>query len=124
MMSKFKTGLPVLAVLLAVTSCKKNIDTGILNTGNFPTDATPLKSAADFPVGVAINYAPFINESKFAEIVKADFDQVVCGYEMKHGAIVQSNGNFDFSQADAMIAAAGSMDVFGHTLGWHQNQNA
>jgi endo-1,4-beta-xylanase len=124
MMSKLKTGLPALVILLAISSCKKDIDSGILNTGNFPADETPLKSASDFPIGVAVNYNPLINETKFAEIVKRDFNQAVFGYEMKHGAIVQSNGSLNFTNADAMVTALGNMSIFGHTLGWHQNQNA
>jgi endo-1,4-beta-xylanase len=124
MITKFKTYLPAVAVALAISSCSKMQDVGILNTGNFPADETSLKSAASFPIGVAINYGPMTNEQKFSDIVKRDFSQVVCGYEMKHGAVVQNNGSFNFTQADALVAAVGSMDVFGHTLGWHQNQNA
>lgn len=119
-----KYSLAVIALALTVSACKKEIKTGNLNTGDFPATETPLKDAASFPVGVAINYGPLTNEPKFLETVKRDFDQVVMGYEMKHGAIVQSNGSYSYANADAMIAAVGSMDVYGHTLMWHQNQNA
>lgn len=107
-----------------ITSCKRDVDVNILDKGNFTDNGTPLKDAADFPIGVAINYGPVTGEPKFAEIMKRDFDQVVFGYEMKHGAVVRDDGSFNFTNADAMMTAATGMDVFGHTLGWHQNQNA
>lgn len=105
-------------------SCKKGPDLNILDTGNFTETSTPLKDATDVPIGVAINYGPMINEAKFAQVVKSDFDQVVFGYEMKHGAVVQSNGTYNFTNTDAMVSAIGTMDLFGHTLCWHANQNA
>jgi endo-1,4-beta-xylanase len=113
-----------LVAATVLTSCKKGPETDILNTGNFSDNGTALKDAADFPIGAAINYNPWNAEPKFSEVVKRDFDQVVCGYEMKHGAIVQNNGTYNFTNADALVTAAGTMDFFGHTLNWHQNQNA
>lgn len=44
---------------------------------------------------------------------------------MKHGANVRNDGTYDFSRTDeleALIRAAG-MEVYGHTLVWHQNNN-
>ena len=43
---------------------------------------------------------------------------------MKHGAVVQDNGTFNFTNTDALVTAVGSMNIFGHTLNWHQNNNA
>jgi len=120
-------GVLLMAAAALLASCDKDVDNvGILNTDNgFYTDnATPLKDLADFPIGTAINYGPWTNDPKFSEVVKRDFNEVVMGYEMKHGAVVQDNGNYDFTQADAMMAGVGTMSVFGHTLCWHQNQNA
>ena len=121
-----KTGLLALALSAIFTACKKDIDVGILNTGGgyYADNGTALKDAADFPIGTAINFTPLTAEPKFAEVTKRDFDQVVFGYEMKHGAIVQNNGTYNFTNTDAMVAAVGAMDIFGHTLLWHQNQNA
>jgi endo-1,4-beta-xylanase len=116
----------VLAVIPAMFlgSCKKGPEVGMQNLGNFSETGTALKDVASFPIGVAVNFGPLTTEPKFAEATKRDFDAVTFGYEMKHGAIVQANGTYNFAQADAMVAALGSMDIFGHTLLWHQNQNA
>lgn len=85
---------------------------------------TPLKDAADFPIGVAINFTP-MTDARYAAIVKRDFDAVTFGWEMKHGAIVRNDGSKDYSLADQMMSqsAAAGVNVFGHTLVWYQNNN-
>lgn len=118
-----KTGLVLTAVAFTLGACKKTPDVGILNTGDFGQTGMPLKDAADFPIGVAVNYNSMINDPKYAEIVKRDFDAVTFENNMKHGAIVQNNGNMDFTQTDALVAAVGNLDIFGHVLGWHSQQN-
>ncbi len=116
----------ILLATFIISSCKRDLEVGILNqgAGYYSDNTMPLKDAADFPIGVAISYTPMTADPKYAEVVRRDFDQVVFDYHMKHGAIVQNNGTFNFANTDALIAAAGTMDVFGHTLYWHSNQNA
>ncbi|MBK6938508.1 MAG: carbohydrate binding domain-containing protein [Chitinophagaceae bacterium] len=43
---------------------------------------------------------------------------------MKHSSIVGNTGIMNFTNTDALLASVGSMDVYGHTLGWHSQQNA
>lgn len=116
--------LLLLTHVIAITSCRKNNGFGSKEVVIDYDTVTPLKDAADFPVGVAISYTPTINDAKYKETIKRDFDAVTFDYHMKHGAIQQDNGSLDFSRPDAMLAAMAGVEVFGHTLGWHQNQNA
>lgn len=121
------SGLLCFLLLIQVVfmfACRKNDGFGERNVVVDYDTVTPLKEAADFPIGVAISYTPTINDAAYTNTVKRDFDAVTLDYHMKHGAIVQNNGTLDFSRADEMINALGNMEVFGHTLGWHQNQNA
>ncbi|RFS18813.1 hypothetical protein DVR12_26810 [Chitinophaga silvatica] len=118
------TSLLLLAAACLNTACNKEVKVNIQATGNFGDSTMALKDAAKFPIGVAINYTPLMNEGQFASIVKNAFNSVTFGYEMKHGAIVQSDGSLNFTNADAMMNAVNGMTVFGHTLCWHQNQNA
>ncbi|RYY98813.1 MAG: hypothetical protein EOO11_06925, partial [Chitinophagaceae bacterium] len=115
-----------LLILQAVflVACKKN--DGFGPTEGVSNDTTTaLKEAADFPIGVAISQGPILNNAQYRELVKRDFDAVTFDYHMKHGAIVKGDGSLDFTQADAMVNALGSgVGIFGHTLGWHSNQNA
>lgn len=124
MHTTYKTAAVILAVTAMLgTSCKKDVKVGIMNTGNYGETGAALKDATDIKIGTAINLGPANAEPKFMETAKRDFDAVTFGYEMKHGALVQDNGTFNFANADALMALAGSMEVFGHTLLWHQNQN-
>ncbi len=111
-------------MLCLVIACTRDPEVGILNTGDYGDNATPLKDAADFKIGTAVGFTPMTTDSKYAEIVKRDFNLVTMEYHMKHGAVVQSDGSLNFTNTDAIINALGDMEIFGHTLGWHANQNA
>jgi endo-1,4-beta-xylanase len=119
-----KAGGVIMAVTVSVIACKKTPDVGIQNLGNFTETATALKDAADFPLGAAVSYTPFTTDNTYSSTAKRDFDAVTFEYQMKHGAVVQDNGSFNFTNTDALVSAVGTMDIFGHTLNWHANNNA
>jgi endo-1,4-beta-xylanase len=116
--------LPLLVMAVFLSACKKEVETGILNKSNFSDTNTPLKEAADFPIGVAIDFNPMMNNQQYREVAQRDFDGVTFSYHMKHGAIVRDDGTMNFANTDALVQACGNLEIFGHTLGWHQNQNA
>jgi endo-1,4-beta-xylanase len=64
-----------------------------------------------------------VTNSAYSGVVKRDFNQVTFGNLMKHSSIVKDNGTMDFTNTDALVASVGAMDIFGHTLGWHSQQN-
>lgn len=126
MLSKFKTCLPVIALALVAGSCKKGPDTGFLSTGNFTTDTTgPLKSATGMPIGLAIENNLYMNNAAYRATVNREASSVTFGNELKYGSVVQNDGSFNFATADALFNAVSSagITVFGHVLGWHQQQN-
>lgn len=131
---KIKIGLICAFTVAAffIISCKKNNDIP-RTTQPPPTNPPPvsdtsgtLKDAADFDIGFAVDYSPFINNSAYRAVVAREADNVTFGYSMKNGAIVKDDGSFDFSNADAMlnVATSAGLKVYGHTLVWHENQNA
>lgn len=134
MTRKIKTPLICCFTVLVILfcSCKKSNDS--TGTTPPPTPVPPavsdtsgvLKDAADFDIGFAVDYSPFMNNSAYRAVVAREADNVTFGYNMKHGAIVKDNGSFDFTNADAMYntATAAGLKVYGHTLVWHENQNA
>jgi endo-1,4-beta-xylanase len=125
MKNKLILYLPVLFILV-LGSCSKKYDKNIANPG-FATatdTAGPLKSLTDIALGVAIDYDPALTNAAYMNVVKREFDGVTFSYNMKHGAIVQDNGILNFTGADAMLNVAGGLEVFGHALAWHENQNA
>lgn len=126
----------LLVLLLPVTfffACKKTESLApapVSVSPNPPTtpvvdSTTPLKDAADFPIGAAISYTPMLNDVLYAALVKRDFDAVTFDYNMKHGAIVSNSGVKDYSRADQLLNATttAGLSVFGHTLIWYQNNN-
>jgi len=120
------------ASALFFISCKKNNDATATTQPPQPTPPAvsdtsgTLKDAADFDIGFAVDYSPFMNNSAYRATVAREADNVTFGYNMKHGAIVRDDGSFDFSNADAMfnVATNAGLKVYGHTLVWHENQNA
>lgn len=114
----------VSAPLLCIFSCKKNDGFGPSNTTAYSDTTSPLKSAAAFPIGVAISYTPMVTDTRYSSTVKSDFSAVTFDYNMKHGALVKNDGTIDFTKADEMVNASSGLEIFGHALGWHQNQNA
>src|SRR5215208_996269 len=117
--------LLVLALMSALISCKKNKDIEIVDPGNSPDASGTLKTAASFPIGMAIGYSLFKNNIMYRNTVETEADQVTFEYHMKHGAIVKDDGSFDYSSADELmnLSSAAGLKVFGHTLVWHSNQN-
>jgi endo-1,4-beta-xylanase len=126
---KFAIRCSLTAIVIAafIASCKKNNDVVVTAT---PTPANPdtigtLKDAATFPLGIAIDYGLWKNDAAYRSTVIREASNVTFGYNMKHGAIVRDDGTFDYTTADDLfnsVTSAG-LQVFGHTLGWHANQN-
>lgn len=86
----------------------------------------PLKTYTDFTLGVGIGMDLYMNNETYRNIVNQNFDDVTVGYAMKHGAMVNSQGEVNVGPVDAFIAKTkeAGLSVYGHTLVWHQNQNA
>lgn len=85
-----------------------------------------LKNYTDFTLGVGIGLDLYMKDETYRTIANANFDEVTVGYAMKHGPMVESDGSIDFESVDAFITKTkeAGLSTFGHTLVWHQNQNA
>jgi endo-1,4-beta-xylanase len=77
-------------------------------------------------IGVAIKES-YIQQGTAAhnDIVKREFNTVVCENAMKSSSITSSKTSYNFSTADAVVnfAIENNMKIRGHTLFWH-GQNA
>ncbi|WP_447642722.1 MULTISPECIES: endo-1,4-beta-xylanase [Chitinophagaceae] len=123
-----KLKYPVLTLLVAgtITSCTKMKDIGILNTGSYSDTSATLKSVAnDMNIGFAA-YQGDAGFSQYFPIIAREANILTPGNEMKYGSIVQNDGTFIFTKADALYnqATSSGLSVYGHTLLWHQQQNA
>ena len=138
---KYKNILPILAAsMMLFTSCDDQImewgkveGHGEVASSELPlalaekiTRYEPLKNYTDFKLGVGLGLDMYMNEDVFRNIANENFDEVTVGYLMKHGPMVSANGTINFTKVDDFVAKvkAAGLSIFGHTLIWHQNQNA
>jgi endo-1,4-beta-xylanase len=119
-------GVLIAGISICLFGCKKNIDTNVVPPPVVPPTSQILKEVASFPVGFSIEHTLFSSNPSYKATVLGEAASVTFGNEMKHSSIVQSNGTFNYTTADALVAAfnTAGIPVFGHVLGWHSQQNA
>ncbi len=111
-----------LGAVLMASSCKKEDYT----FAKIDADASlSLRDAASFEIGIGADYDSIMKNSTYTATVKAEFDNITPGNEMKHFSVVRNDGSYDFTKADNLVSFAESagLGVYGHTLVWHQNVN-
>jgi endo-1,4-beta-xylanase len=75
-------------------------------------------------IGTCVGTAFFNNDQTYITALTREFNTVVCENDMKAAALQPTQGAFNFTNADKLVAFAqqNAMKVRGHTLVWH-NQN-
>lgn len=113
------------AIALFTTSCKKNQVFGVDNNGNFTDTTGTLKSAASFPIGLAAEYPLSSTNAKYWATVKREASAITFGNELKNSSVMANNGSLNFTTADAFysLATNAGLQVYGHCLVWHSQQN-
>ena len=136
-MKKSKLIPAVLALLALCASCQTEViehfdkPTDVVNP-NPPAPPTvyeyglsDLASEVGIKLGAAFGHSEYYQDDSVKAILTRDFASVTFGNEMKHDAIVTSSGALKFTTADEMVGWAEecNTELFGHNLGWHQQQN-
>ncbi|MGK3967499.1 endo-1,4-beta-xylanase [Sorangium sp. So ce118] len=72
-----------------------------------------------FPIGAAVDSTSY--KDAHAPLVTKHFNSIVCENEMKWESLQPTEGVFDYTTADQIVAfaEANNMDVRGHCLVWH-----
>jgi len=88
-------------------------------------EAAPLRDAAAATgrlVGAAVSSSALATDPTYAGAAGRHFNYLTAEYEMKWDPVQKTQGVYDFSGGDAIVAFAESrgMRVKGHTLVWHQ----
>ncbi len=133
----YKMALGLSAILATSCSTYEPLEYGVLKPESIALqediDAYPaLKSYINrstypnFKFGVALSLSEYVNKGVMYRLANKNFDEIVLGYEMKHGAVVQANGNLALDNVSKLLETAkeNNVTVYGHTLCWHANQNA
>lgn len=91
----------------------------------------PLKTYIDrsahpnFLLGSGVTVSEYNNMNLQYRVTNSNFDIMTAGNAMKYSSIVADNGDMDFSKVEKFVenASAAGMQIYGHTLCWHSQQN-
>lgn len=114
-------------ILFALAACSKNDPSSPPPPPDpepQPELTGPLKKAAPFTIGFALS-SSFLNNTAYKAVVQEEASGMTPENALKHSSVVKNDGSYDFTAADALVNAAASagLQVFGHVLGWHSQQN-
>lgn len=92
---------------------------------------SPLKSYVDraaspgFTLGSGITVSEFLQQGLVYSLATSNFDILTAGNAMKYASVVADNGSMNFSTVAEFVELArkGGIDIYGHTLCWHAQQN-
>ena len=115
----------LLGSIAGLHSCKRDA-VNILRTGDFTdTSGGPLKTASPFLFGMAVQYDQMSGKPALAATVAKEASSVTFGNELKYGSVVQNDGNFNYTTADALytLCSNAGLEVYGHNLCWYQQNN-
>lgn len=79
---------------------------------------------AKFRLGGALDAAKFNEHGIEYALAVSNYDEVTFGNHMKHNYVVAADGSMDFGTIRSAIetAQAAGLQIFGHTLCWHSQQ--
>lgn len=138
-MKDYKKLIWALPLATALVGCTDFVD----NTNNFNVDKPEniaqyeylnaygtLKSYVDrsahpgFLLGTGVNAQDYLQKTGVYLLTNSNFDQVTTGNAMKYASVVNDKGEMNFGTVrDFVDAATGAgLEVYGHTLCWHEQQ--
>lgn len=91
----------------------------------------PLKTYIDraahpgFLLGTGVNAEEYLKGTGVFLLTNSNFDQVTTGNAMKYASVVADDGTMNFGTVRDFVNAAtdAGLQVYGHTLCWHEQQN-
>ena len=78
-----------------------------------------------FKLGIALSANDFTAGGQVHSLAVSNFDEMTAGNEMKYASCVADDGTMNFYNVTNFVneAKAAGMTIYGHTLGWHSQQN-
>ncbi len=134
-----KISYMVMALPMVLASCAEYFDTANYLVEQPADDARlaylseykPLKENINrsahpgFTLGTGVNAEEYIKGGAAYMLTNSNFDMVTSGNAMKYASVVDNSGNMNFGTVMNFVEAAtnAGMQVYGHTLVWHAQQN-
>ena len=127
--------LPLASALVGCTDFVDNTDYVVEKPENiaqyeYLNSYGTLKSYIDrgakpgFLLGTGVNAEDYLKKAEIYLLTNSNFDQVTTGNAMKYASIVNDKGEMDFGKVRDFVSAAteAGLEVYGHTLCWHEQQ--
>ncbi|HET6244140.1 MAG: endo-1,4-beta-xylanase [Bacteroidetes bacterium] len=109
--------LLLVSFIVLFSSCKKDIQKLI------DCNEKSLYKLTTFNVGVAVSYDKIINNERYKEIVKSQFNSITPEYAMKAEFIHPEENVFNWDEADQLVdfSIKENKSFHGHALIWHNH---
>lgn len=78
-----------------------------------------------FLLGAGVTASDYNAKNLVYRVANANFDQITAGNAMKYASVVADNGDMSFGTVESFVDAAkgAGIQIYGHTLCWHEQQN-
>lgn len=137
---KTKIYLPLIAAGLLMSACDDQVMEWRESDPTVKPTEIPLKLAEtlaryDYLKNYMAEYHPdvkiflgmglddYLASPEYSQVVLDNYQGVTFGNAMKHGSLMKSNGTCDWSKVDQFLALNTGLDIYGHNLLWHTQQN-
>ena len=79
----------------------------------------------NFKLGAGVTVSEYLKKDGYAHFINENFDGMTAGNAMKHSSVVGDNGAMNFGPVVQFVDAAkeAGLEIYGHTLVWHSQQN-
>ncbi len=79
----------------------------------------------DFTLGCGVGVNDYLQGQGVYALVNTNFDMMTAGNAMKYASVVNDKGEMNFGTVQSFVNAAdkAGMQIYGHTLCWHSQQN-
>ncbi|TCO10695.1 endo-1,4-beta-xylanase [Natronoflexus pectinivorans] len=82
-------------------------------------------ASPNFRLGAGVTVSEYLGLGHYYRFINANFDAMTAGNAMKYNSVVADDGSMNFGQVTQFVAAArnAGLEIYGHTLVWHSQQN-
>lgn len=79
----------------------------------------------DFKLGAGVTVSEYLDQGHMYRLINSNFDIMTAGNAMKYSSVVGDDGSMNFGTVTAFVdaAKAAGVQIYGHTLVWHAQQN-